>query len=243
MPGRRGPGRKANLDPRVPAARMLPKLGKWAVKELSGGKKRRVFVEHQDFATPDVIAALEAAGMKLPASNFDREWTLHDLKNDLYHVVAHYISDAEYQQAPKKFRSGVKTFHKAMSALMAKFPGPGTELAGALNDEIEKLDSEDAQDIELCRVVVLALLEASERILADEAGRGADADRAKRLLIAGLAAIYEERTGRAPKGGWDPINEKPDGPFFRFVAAVNKLIPARFRISDIDSLVRAHLDQ
>jgi hypothetical protein len=232
-------GRKANLSPRVPAARMLPKLGKWAEQELPGGKKRRVLVEHQDFATPAVVAALVAGGWKRPVFNPAVDavnWALHNLSNEIYHEVTHYLSAAHYQQPPKEFRREAEAFHKVLKACAAGFPGAGKGLAEALNLELEKLDHDDAPDIELCRTVILALLAASRRIQADEAGAGKDADRAKHEFFKGLAKIYEDYTGRRP--AQVPAE---DDPFSDFVAAVNKRLPVPFRLSGIIHLVRSYL--
>jgi hypothetical protein len=165
-------------------------------------------------------------------SEIDEITDPHDLSNAIRHVVTDYVSKALCQIEPKKFRPGAKTFHKAIAGLEEKFPDPGTVLAGALNDEIEKLDHEDVPDIELCRTVVRVLLEASERVQADEAGPGADADRAKHELFRGLARIWEECTGRRPARAFDPIKGKPIGPFFKFITAVNKKIPRSLRLTD-----------
>jgi hypothetical protein len=273
-------GRKANLSPRVPATRKLPKLGKWVVKELPDGTKRRVFVP-QDFATPAVVKALEAAGWNRPVSKhisdaaeetieaadfdeliarldhskgaaaeeavmataFDEITALHDLNNDIRHLVADYISDARYQQLPKEFRREVKPFHTALKQVVARFPRCGTTFAEALNLELEKLDLEDAPDGDVCRSVVFALFQASESILADEAGRGTDANRAKRLFFDGLARIYKERTGLKPTWVFDTKEEKPTGPFFTFAAAVNKQLPADVRLTDINHLIRLYLEE
>jgi hypothetical protein len=255
-------GGKANLSPRVPAARKIPRL-------------------HTDFATPDVVKPLVLGGwkprrsdetadrmyleVKLGPSELDGipDWgdisdkipnpvdgpsaldeilDPHDLSNHIGQLVAHYISAAHYQQAPNKFRLEAKEFHKAITGLEAKFPAPGSVLAEALNDEIEKLGHPDAPDIELCRTVVRVLREASERVQTDEAGPGADADRAKHELFRGLARIWEECTGRRPARAFDPIKGKPIGPFFEFVTAVNKKIPRSLRLthSYIDRLTRTH---
>jgi hypothetical protein len=190
-------------------------------------------------------------------SEIDEIVDLLELSNAIRHVVVDYVSKAQYQIAPKKFRPEAKTFHKAITRLNdcllrsagrpkeAKFPDPeALALAEALNDEIEKMDHPDVPDIEHCRTVVRVLLEASERVQADEAGGGADADRAKHEFVAGLARIYQERTGRRPARGVNLHADKPHavGPFFRFVAAVNELLPVPLRLSDIDGLIRAHLN-
>ena len=238
-------GSKAN--PRVPAARKIPRLGKFVEKGLPDGTRR--VLEHQDFATDAVVAQLEAAGWKRrqarnrrPLTELDEIGDLHDLSNDIRHVVADYISKALCQIEPKKFRLGAKKFHKWIAGAKAAFPDPGAALAEALNDEIEKLDHEDVPDIEHCRTVVRVLREVAERVQVDESGRGADADRAKHEFFLGLAAIFEERTGRRPTRVFDPIKGKPTGPFFEFVTAVNKKIPKSLRLtgSYIDRLTRAH---
>jgi hypothetical protein len=307
-------GSKAT-SPRVPAARKIPRLGKFVKKKLPDGTERRVWV-HQDFAPPDVVNALLLAGwnprrfdetadstalvVRLGPSELDgiRDWgdisnkipdpvgvgaglwrgawaeyiaELDDvaseaspseiseidsrkLNNDIRHVVVDYVSGAQYQQSPREFRREVKSFQKALEAVVKKFPSAGSEHSEALNLKLEKLDrlalkklglEDDAPDVDLCRRYVLALLEANESIVADEAGGGADAARAKHLLVAGLARIYEEYTGRRPARGYDAYADKPHavGPFFRFVTAVNELLPVHLRLSDIDSLIRAHLKQ
>jgi hypothetical protein len=198
--------------------------------------------DHRDISNkiPDPVdVAFEAGPSEIS------EIDLLELSNDIRHVVADYISDARYQQSPKKFRPGAKSFHKTLKAAVAKFPSAESEHVEALNLELEKLDLEDVPDIEHCRTVIRALLEASERVQANEAGPGADADRAKHLLVAGLARIYEERTGRRPARGFDLYADKPHaaGLFFTFVTAVNELLPVPLRLSDIDGLIRAHLKQ
>jgi hypothetical protein len=280
-------GSKGNLPPRVPA-RKISKL--FVEKKLPDGTKRRVS-EHQNFATPDVVKALEAGGWKrrlnetadqrrldetadrievrLGPSELDEIpdggdisnkipnpdpdpseiveiFVEHDLSNDIGNVVKDYISKAQYQIAPKKFRPEAKLFHKAITRLGEKFPAPESALAEALNNEIEKLADELAYEgvgnIEHCRIVVRALREASERVQADEAGAGPDADRAKHEFFVGLARIYEERTGRRPARAFDPSEGKPIGPFFEFVTAVNALIPKSLRLTDsyIDRLTGAY---
>jgi hypothetical protein len=255
-------GSKANLSPRVPVARKIPRLRKFVEKERPGGKKRREWV-HRDFATPDVVKALKAGGWNPPVSkhidaaektieacelpgetgrrvlvrqdDFDEIITEHDLSNDIRHVVADYVSKAVCQVEPKEFRLGAKKFHKWIAGAKAAFPAPGSALAEALNSETEKLD-EDVPDIEHFRRRVRAYCEASECLLADEAGRGPDADRAKHELFLGLARIWEERTGRRP------TRMHECGPFFEFLTAVNEQIPRRLRLTDsyIDPLTRTH---
>jgi hypothetical protein len=213
-------GSKA-ISPRVPAARKIPRLGKFVEKRLPDGTVRREWV-HTDFATPDVVKPLVSAGWKprrhdetadrmivevglgpseldgipdwgdisnkIPdpvdgPSEIDEITDPHDLSNRIGQLVADYISQTHYQQAPKKFRLGAKSFHKAITGLEAKFPTPGTALAEALNDEIEKTDHPDVPDIELCRTVVRVLREASERVL--KPGRGGT------------------RTGQSTSASWD----------------------------------------
>ena len=56
-------GGKANLSPRVPAVRKIPRLGESVKKTLPDGRVRWEWV-HTDFATPAVVEALERAGWK-----------------------------------------------------------------------------------------------------------------------------------------------------------------------------------
>ena len=64
-----------------------------------------------------------------------------------------------------------------------------------------------------------------------ESGAGTDANREAHLLVEGLANIYKKHTGKRP-------SKKIDGPFGRFVKAVNEHIPERFKLNGLDHLLR-----
>jgi hypothetical protein len=199
-------------------------------------------------------------GMAPPdINNMARQSLISDIEN----LMVDYIADDQYQGSPKEFRKKMKIFHKALKALVAEFPTVGDELSEALNCELDtltdddlamvlncrrdELDHDDAPDVDHIRGGVRALLMAAERVLADEAGSGTDADRAKHMFIKGLGCIFEERTGQRPtrhsglKETKEDVVFVPDGHFFQFVQAVNEQLPTKNRLVDIDSLIKSYI--
>jgi hypothetical protein len=277
--GKTNRGRKSNLPPRVPAVRRIPRLehidfaspavisalkaAGWkaakhpVLNEIDPGWNQAAEVLIQEAVARGIIAG--PANVKLiwpkPLTNDDGidEIEKLALHNDIRALAADYIANKQYQMGPKNFRTKVKTFHKALKALVESLPRADDELSEALNCELDKLtdgdlaeamncrlnevDSESAQDLDHIRGGICALLKAAERILADEAGRGTDADRSKHCFLVGLARIFEERTGRKP------TRNDESGDFFAFVAAVDEQMPADFRLTGIDHLIRSYLEQ
>ena len=76
------------------------------------------------------------------------------------------------------------------------------------------------------------LVEATKQVRDAERGAGTDSNRKAYALIGGLARIYSERTGKEPSAS-------SEGPFARFVEAVNALIPSNFRLYGLENLIRA----
>lgn len=106
----------------------------------------------------------------------------------------------------------------------------------AINRELDDIDSvEKAPDFHFVRDGLRALLEATKRVRDAESGAGTDANRKAYELVGGLARIYFDYTGKKPSAS---IN----GWFAQFVEAVNALIPERFQLNGVESLIRAVVD-
>jgi hypothetical protein len=113
-----------------------------------------------------------------------------------------------------------------------------------LNGELNILDDEAAPDTEYIRGGLDTLLEAVKRLAVDEGGPGRDANRAKHLLIRGLARIFEDHTGKRASSSFyiDRTSEGDSavrGEFADFVKAVNESIPDGYRLVGLETLFRS----
>jgi len=167
-----------------------------------------------------------------------------ELHNQIREIVADYCADHAQQIAPKTFRADLRTFETALKTFLTKFPEPSDSLTEALNQELNKLDDDAAPDTEYIRRSLDTLREAVNRLAVDEGGPGRDANRAKHLLISGLAHIFEDRTGRSAISSFhiDQTYEGDNavrGPFADFVKGVNENIPDRYRLVGLETLFRS----
>jgi hypothetical protein len=167
-----------------------------------------------------------------------------ELHNQIREIVADYCADEAQQISPKKFRASMRTFEGALEPFLTKFPKLNDSLTEALNQELDILDDEEAPDIEFIRGGLDTLLEAVKRLAFNERGPGRDANRAKHLLIRGLARIFEDRTGKSAISSFyidrtSVGDSAVKGPFADFVKAVNKSIPDRYRLVGLETLFRS----
>ena len=138
----------------------------------------------------------------------------------------------------------MRAFERALKTFLTKFPDPSNSLTEALNQELNILNFETAPDTEYIRGGLDTLLEAIKRIAVEEGGAGRDANRAKHLLIRGLARIFEDRTGKRAISSFH-IDQTYEGdravrgPFADFVKAVNHSIPDRYRLVGLETLFRS----
>jgi hypothetical protein len=132
---------------------------------------------------------------------------------------------------PKEFRQQIRAFKKALDAFFTKFPDLDGAVAEALNRELDQVDVEQAPDLAIIRDILDVLLGAVVSVDKRESGAGTDANREAHLLVEGLASIYKKHTGKRP-------SKKIDGPFGRFVKAVNEHIPERFKLNGLVHLLR-----
>jgi hypothetical protein len=226
-------GKKSGLPPRVPASRKIPRLS-------------------ENFATKRVLQALEQARVACKTSSshprmrslfqdFASELELH---NQIQEIVVDYCADEAQQIAPKNFRDDIRTFEGALKIFLTKFPKLNDSLTEALDQELNKLDDEATPDTDYIRGRLDTLHEAVKRLAVDEGGPGRDANRAKHLLIRGLACIFEDRTGRSAASSFyiDRTEEGDSavrGPFADFVKGVNESIPDGYRLLGLETLIRS----
>ena len=224
-------GRKSGIPPRVPASRGVPRLSSI------------------DFATPAVLQALEQAKASstnvepvlTSAEDIQFSFSELDLHNQIRQVVADYCADEAQQIAPKEFRARLRAFQRALETFLTKFPEPDDSLAEALDRELWDETTPDTESIRRCLDL---LLEAVNHLAAEEGGPGKDANRAKHLLIRGLARIFEDYTGKKATSSFyiDPIydgDRAVSGPFADFVKAVDQSIPDRHRLVGLENLFRS----
>jgi hypothetical protein len=167
-----------------------------------------------------------------------------ELHNQIREIVADYCADEAQQISPKKFRASMRTFEGGLKTFLTRFPEPSDSLTEALDHELNILDYEAAPNTEYIRGGLDTLLEAVKRLAADEGGPGRDANRAKHVLIRGLARIFEDHTGKKAKSSFyiDQIEEGDSalrGPFADFVKGVNESIPDGYRLVGLETLIRS----
>ena len=205
----RSRGKKSKLPPRVRLKRRIPRLS------------------HLDFASREIIEALTAARGHFPDDDFIELY----INNEIRDIVVDYMGDRCSRIPPKEFRQQICAFKKALDAFLTKFPDLDGAVAEALNRELDQVDFEQAPDLAIIRDILDVLLGAVVSVDKRESGAGTDANREAHLLVEGLANIYKKHTGKRP-------SKKIDGPFGRFVKAVNEHIPERFKLNGLDHLLR-----
>jgi hypothetical protein len=158
------------------------------------------------------------------------------LSNHVREIVSYYLADRTVSLP--EFRNRVVKFARALEGLLKKFPDDETSavdsaIIEAINHELDEIDdAEKAPDFPFVRDGLRVLVEATKRVRDAERGAGTDSNRKAYTLIRGLARIYFERTGKKPSAS-------SEGPFARFVEAVNALIPSNFRLHGLENLIRA----
>jgi hypothetical protein len=205
----RSRGKKSKLPPRVRLKRWIPRLSRL------------------DFASREIIEALTAARGNFP----DDVFIELDINNEIRDIVGDYMGDRCSRIPPKEFRQQIRAFKKALDAFFTKFPDLDGAVAEALNRELDQVDVEQAPDLAIIRDILDVLLGAVVSVDKRESGAGTDANREAHLLVEGLASIYKKHTGKRP-------SKKIDGPFGRFVKAVNEHIPERFKLNGLVHLLR-----
>jgi hypothetical protein len=209
----RRPGRRSHLPSRTTTSRKLPRL------------------PNINFASADVRQPLIDAGW---ARGNDLE--ILQLSNHVREIVSDYFADRTVSLPD--FRNRVVKFARALEGLLKKFPDDETSavdsaIIEAINRELEEIDDpERAPDFPFVRDGLRVLVEATKQVRDAERGAGTDSNRKAYTLISGLALIYFERTGKKPSAS-------SEGPFSRFVEAVNALIPSQFRLHGLENLIRA----
>jgi hypothetical protein len=179
-----------------------------------------------------------------------------------------YLQYCRHSVKPKQFRRDLAKFSKALSSFIPKIPEDGSAVAQAINKIVaEEVRSEDPGQIEEpvlrqgsfmkaesnrvrddCWLEDVAkslrsVLTATKAIQAAEAGRGSDGNRAAHQLVADLAAIFEQTTGkrasRVNVQDFEITDTRVGGLFGEFVDSVNAQIPQEYRLNDIDNLIRS----
>jgi hypothetical protein len=156
------------------------------------------------------------------------------LSNHVREIVSDYLADRTVPLP--EFRKRAVKFARAFEGLLKKFPDDDTSdvdsaIIEAINHELDEIgDAEKAPDFHFVRGGLRVLVEATKRVRDAERGAGTDSNRKAYTLIRGLARIYSERTGKKP-------STSSEGPFARFVEAVNELIPLHFRLHGLENLI------
>jgi hypothetical protein len=250
-------GRKSGLPPRVPDTFRGPGYGLPRLR-------------HIDFANEKILSALKRAGWSPPNSNDVSEvFSEHQLNNDIRWVVQSYLLAKVAALEPTVFRRELRELNKALGivgktldVLVAKIPTADSPVGLAIQEKWNQQCCEDLDcpicgqrydrellwdrrfGIEYLRSNLTEFGKIVRHVIDDESGAGRDAHRAERELIGGLAEIFERRTGKIPTRDSDPQSKcESSSPFHSFVETVDELLPAEFRLLDIDNLIRHHLER
>ena len=210
-------GRRSHLPSRTTTSRKLPRL-------------------NIDFASAEVRKSLIDAGWSGGNDLEGNDLEGLQLANHVREIVSDYLADRTVSLP--EFRNRVVKFARALEGLLKKFPDDETSavdsaIIEAINRELDEIDdAEKAPDFPFVRDGFRVLVEATKRVRDAERGAGTDSNRKAYTLIRGLARIYFERTGKKPSAS-------SEGPFARFVEAVNALIPSKFRLYGLENLIKA----
>jgi hypothetical protein len=173
------------------------------------------------------------------------------LQNEILPAVQFYMFEKETEQHPPQFKADLARFGDALQAFLPKIPSPDSVIAVALKKAWTNSHNEDDLDPGLDWDTRFGFIQSNlalvqdvvQRVRGDEWGKGRDADRPAHALIKSLAIVFERFTGNEPTRGYDFTASRPSSPFFSFVTAINKIIPAEFRLAGIDHLIRSYLKQ
>jgi hypothetical protein len=187
-----------------------------------------------------------------------------ELNNDIGWVVRSYLLNKVAAISPKVYRRELRQFKKVLGILIEKIPASHSPIDFAIKEKkwIQELYEND-QDCSPCdqknnreplrdhrfgverlQSDLIELCEIVGHLIDEESGPGRDASRAERRLIDGLARIFHRLTGKIPTRNSDPQSKcESSSPFHSFVEAVEELLPADFALSDIDNLIRHHLER
>jgi hypothetical protein len=187
-------------------------------------------------------------GVRADQEIFNEVTFEHEVGNSLWWAVREYIIACIDKVDPKQFRQGATAGEKNASKLLAVISGsvhPSDRLtprainqvrkARALTHAIDQVKGE--HDSEEAIAALEWLISRLADIRSAEGGRGRDANRAAHQLIADLAQIFEECTRQPPTRSNLADGSDINGPFGKFVKAVDVQLPA-FRLPDIDNLIR-----
>jgi hypothetical protein len=155
------------------------------------------------------------------------------IADDIRAIVACYISecydDLRNGVTSKELREALAKIGRAIESLVRLLPPPRSDIdfdapnalervvTDALNCELDKLDRDEAPDLEYVCSGLGVLREAATRVRIDEGGPGNTPDRIALTLVLGLKAVFKEHSHVALSG-------RPTGPFARFVGEVVGII-------------------
>jgi hypothetical protein len=232
-----GPSRKASLAPPPPEVRRLPRTSDFNFASYTVARPLIEAGWNVDRA-PEEGAERFALALSDPRQRLDR---------DMKGIVARYVADVAQRRArpaitTSKLRARASKFRNDVAKLLGNFRdhvavrGDREEadvlaVDGALFDAVDiRLESQGrtgVKDLGQIRDILRAVLEAIDAVQADESTKP---DRAAHELLKSLANVYSDLTGSAP-------STVPNGPFFRFVEAVNRQIPDSYRAPDLVELI------
>ncbi len=191
----------------------------------------------------------------------DHEGEMLALHNEIRNAAIDYAENIQHQVAPHIFKGQATAFRNAVKSFEAKLSKvagqpcvrahfDGSELAEAINCELERLGYEDVPDIESIHHGISILCEAVDCVVESETGQGRQPNRAKHQFVTELVDIFEKRTRTIISrgvGGFDDseaARTKPNGHFFAFVMAVDELLPDDMRLGSdwaVDHLISSRV--
>jgi hypothetical protein len=186
---------------------------------------------------------------------FDEITREQRVNNEIWWAVRFYLFERQSAQPRNEFRVHLATFGEGLKAFLSVIPSSDSPIAVALknawmnghHEDLDCLICGDGIDPELywdarfgfeqLQSDLALMQKIIDKMCDEESGRGKDANRAEHVLVANLARIFENFTGNKPtRNGYS-------GAFFDFIDAINGKLPADFRLTGIDHLIRSYLEQ
>jgi hypothetical protein len=178
-----------------------------------------------------------------------------EFENDIKTVVNWYHSDCQFQPNIPEFRKQMKKLSAAVTQLESQLPNEETALAhflmGTYTGDVmtplllkpsvtDQLLLEESWEKRIGIKVLKEILETTRRnIEGAQSLLGGKHKHQAAALVKSLGEVWRRATGKWPTSGRDPINHAQTGPFARLVRTINCTFTEPFRITKLDSTIRA----